>query len=459
MHDAAITAPQAQATTGKSLIGAVLVALYLVGIYTHVTVFVAPSVPWPAAAAGAAGALLLLKNISAVRPKHVTPMFFLLCVGFASTLFAPEFSSLLAERIKSLLLLTYSITTCYGFYLEIVQWRRDQVARLFLIASVLVIVGCALEAFTTFGDISDSFRLAVFPEEYLYIENVRDRVLFGMVRPKLFTAEPSFVAIFLVLVITVWLVLSTSPSRFFWYFVMLGLGLFLIRSPVMLLGAVTGGAAGFSFAARASPTERGKRVNKIILISLALMVSAAFLYVALITIMSERLDVILAGHDDSFTVRITAPFQIAWETIARYPFFGAGIGGREAILDIVLQTYLPVIAGIDHMYDRLAVGITSVFWLHWIFFGLIGGVAALMAIVKLMRSLGAGSLFFPAIVVLGFSHTMGAYVGPRFWTVFFVVLAATHLARMTQAEPAAEPAMGLAPEDAPQPFGALGTNA
>ena len=95
----------------------------------------------------------------------------------------------------------------------------------------------------------------------------------------------------------------------------------------------------------------------------------------------------------------------------------------------MLQTYLPIVMRIDIIYNRLLVGITSVFWLHWIFFGLVGGSLALLAIVKLMRCLGGGSLMFPAIVILGFSHTMGAYVGPRYWSIFFIVLAATYLAR------------------------------
>ncbi len=164
------------------------------------------------------------------------------------------------------------------------------------------------------------------------------------------------------------------------------------------------------------------------LVGLALGVGAVFLYVALTTVLSERLDVILAGSDDSFTIRVIAPIKIAWETITRYPIFGAGIGGREAIIDILLQTYLPIVMRIDIIYNRLLVGITSVFWLHWIFFGLVGGSLALLAIVKLMRCLSGGPLMFPAIVILGFSHTMGAYVGPRYWSIFFIVLAATYLA-------------------------------
>ncbi len=427
MHDAAPAAHGAD--SGKSLIGVALVVLYLVGIYTHVTLFVTPATPWPAAAAGVAGILLLIKNSSAIRQKHVTPIFLFLVVAFLSIMFAPKFSVLLGERTKSLLLLTYSVSVSYGLYLEIVRWRRDEVARLFLTASILIIVGCALEDFTAFRGISDAFREAVFPHQFLYVANVRDQTLFGMIRPKLFTAEPSFVAIFFVLTTTVWLVLSTSPSRFLKYFLFLGLGLFLIRSPVMLLGTIIGGAAALTLSSPDSRSHMVTRTSRIPLIGLALFVSAVILYVALTTILSDRLDVVLAGRDDSFTIRITAPFQIAWETIARNPFFGAGLGGREAILDIVLQTYLPVLVRIDHVYNRLAIGITSVFWLHWVFFGLVGGVAALMAIIKLMRGLGAGSLIFPAIVLLGFSQTMGAYVGPRYWTIFFLVMAATHLAR------------------------------
>ena len=204
-----------------------------------------------------------------------------------------------------------------------------EVANLFLTASILVVVGCALEDFTPFRDISDGFREAVFPEQFLYIANVRDQTLFGMVRPKLFTAEPSFVAIFFVVTTTVWLVLSKSRSKFLKYFLLLGLGLFLIRSPVMLLGAITGGAAALTLAPPDSRSNGVTETNRIVLVGLALIVSALFLYVALATILSDRLDMVLAGHDDSFTIRITAPFEVAWKTIARNPIFGAGINNRR----------------------------------------------------------------------------------------------------------------------------------
>ncbi len=254
MYDAAVTTRDEYAAPGKSPVGAALVFLYLVGIYTHVTVFVAPGVPWPAAAAGLAGTLLFIKNASRIQIRHVAPIFLLVLIGLFSILFAPDSMSLLGERAQSLLLLTYSLVVGYGLYLELVQWRRGKVARLFFVVSTLILIGCALENFTAFGVISDSFRRAVFPEEFLYVANVRDQTLFGMVRPKLFTAEPSFVAIFFVLSITVWLVLSASPIRFVWYFLFLAMGLFLIRSPVLLIGAVTGGAACF---APASSGPRG----------------------------------------------------------------------------------------------------------------------------------------------------------------------------------------------------------
>ena len=69
-----------------------------------------------------------------------------------------------------------------------------------------------------------------------------------------------------------------------------------------------------------------------------------------------------------------------------------------------------------------------------------------------MRGLGSGSLVFPAIVLFGFSHAMGAYVGPRYWTIFFLVMVATRLARAPAG--VAETRL-MAPPDAP--FAALGT--
>ena len=112
----------------------------------------------------------------------------------------------------------------------------------------------------------------------------------------------------------------------------------------------------------------------------------------------QRLDTIADGSDNSFAIRVTGPAMVAWETIARYPFFGAGIGGREAILDVLMQVYTPLvhIEGILHV---LEFSITNAFWVHWIFFGLVGGSLAGLALLHIVRNLGSGALLFPIALI------------------------------------------------------------
>ncbi len=68
---------------------------------------------------------------------------------------------------------------------------------------------------------------------------------------------------------------------------------------------------------------------------------------------------------------------------------------------------------------------------------------------------GGAALIFPAIVLLGFSHAMGAYVGPRYWTIFFLVIAATRLATMLAAvvtEPRVNPKASISTLGAAAPL-------
>ena len=228
MRRARLTAHSERSMAAATFVGVASIILYLISAYTYVTVFVTPSVPWVTPVAGIIGIFLLAKNFSQIRTGHIWSMLLFVFVAFLSMVFAPEPISMLEERAKSLMLLTYSISMAYGAYLELIQWRRGTAARVFLVASVLILVGCFLEIYTPLKDISDSFRQFAFLERRVYVADVRDIRLFGVVRPKLFTSEPSHVAKFFLLSITIWLILEKSRSRFLVFFVLLSAGMMLI---------------------------------------------------------------------------------------------------------------------------------------------------------------------------------------------------------------------------------------
>lgn len=399
--------------------------MFLFGIYTNITLTVTAGIPWVAVPASIAGILMLAKNYSSIQLRHLTPMLMLLIISALSIVFAPDMYGLFSERAKSLLHLTHSLVICYGFYLELVSWRREQVLKITFIAVILIVVGTALENYAGLDVVSDAFRQMVY-SKFVYDADIRDLTVFGIVRPKLFTLEPSYVARFFLLIISIWLLLSRHPLRFIIFFVLLMAGVFLIRSPVLIVGSFVALLVIVLPKPLAPGQPRPNMAKKFIILLVIGVLTITILYLVVSIFFSARLDLIIAGRDPSFVIRMTGPMMIAWETIMRYPLFGVGIGGQGAILDIFINVYMPFFK-VEWIYEFLEFAITNVFWLYWVFYGLLGGVLGAIAIKSLIHRLGSGPIFFPLMIILIYTQTTGAYVTPGLWAAVFFVLAATVL--------------------------------
>ena len=95
----------------------ILVMLYLIGIYTYISIPIGPNFALPAAVAGFAGAVLLILNLPSVRGRHVRPLLLFVIVAFLSMLFAPSPLTYFSVRARGLMLLIYSMAVTYGLYL------------------------------------------------------------------------------------------------------------------------------------------------------------------------------------------------------------------------------------------------------------------------------------------------------------------------------------------------------
>lgn len=426
------TAFGASAAGTTPLLHRVLVLAWLLGMYTYVRLQVAPGVPFPAAIGGSAGVALLLLNLAQVQKHHVKPLAFMLIIAFVSAIFGAGFTDHLVERLQTLIVFTYSLAAGYGIYLEFSRWSRQGLAKLFGWTSLALVVGAAMENYTPLQAVSEAFRSMAFPQGTIYIADVRDMNLFSIIRPKLFTAEPSYLAIFLLFSSTLWLALSEWRWRYLGFGVLLACGIFLIRSPVLFGGFVTGLATYMALSPSNPAAARSERLTRAAVFLGAAVAGITLLIVAANTIYAARIELIASGYDDSFNIRVTGPFMVALESMSRYPILGTGIGGREVIRDLVLDVYLPLIYSIDNIYERVESTITNAFWLHWIQFGIGGGICMAWAIFSLIRNLSSGHWVFPCLIILAFSQTMGGYVGPRFWMIVFVTLVVTQIVRMEQ---------------------------
>jgi hypothetical protein len=71
--------------------------------------------------------------------------------------------------------------------------------------------------------------------------------------------------------------------------------------------------------------------------------------------------------------------------------------------------------------------LTNYFWLHWIYLGLVWGVATLVGLSWWLRRLGTPSVLFCWIVWVILGQASGSYVGPKTWAVLLIAAAASIL--------------------------------
>ncbi|MEX2643361.1 MAG: hypothetical protein WD270_07910 [Acetobacterales bacterium] len=411
-------------TRHGSFVDKVLVALYLVGIYLGIAFQLPGGVPVPQVVAGLAGFGLLMKHAGQISTRHVVPVIVVLVLAVCSILTAPDYG-LLNERFKGFVQFTYAMMITYGFFLAARTLSARWLARFFMAFCVAIIVGCAMEnAIPAFKAVSDAFRGWVF-ESGVYDSDIRDIGLYGQVRPKLFTSEPSFVAFSFTLFAFAWYVVSRMPAKAIVYIVMLAVGYEFLRSPTMLIGVGLVPAYEILIASRG--VGRGGMQLNWSRATVATVVSAILAVAGLIVatvVFAARIEEIVAGNDPSFFARIIAPPMLALEILAEYPLTGVGMTGWEFLDAKVQQIYATTSwLSLELEIESAQHAITNYFWLHWIFLGLFWGLAVLAAMSWYIARLGVPSVLFCWGVWAVFGQAAGGWVDPRTWTVLLLAAA------------------------------------
>ena len=408
-----------------------LVILFIVGIHTRYTLYLSPRMYIPYIFSGIAGILLLGKNAKKIKIRHIIPIFGIIGVASITIIFAPHFVRYFLERFKALIYLTYSIVIGYALYLEIASWKRKMIVKFLLSATFIILIGSILENFTFIKEVSDYFRLNAL--HHAYSADFRDLNLHGGVRPKFFTAEPSMLAATYVLLSTSWLILSKSKIRYIVYFAMLILMIMASRSPVLFIG-ITNACAIFLFSRISSQkinlklvVKRGLSFLMIIIIGLGII------YLASTRIISGRYEAVVRGEDESLIIRTVVPLVISYSTLSQYPFFGAGIGGKEAIEEITLEVLLSHNIAIKRLVAGVGVShtIASAFFEYWIVFGILGGTIGVFLIANLAKRLGCKDTFTFLIIIVSYSLVQGAVGGTWIWSSIFITIIALEHANRT----------------------------
>lgn len=407
------------------VIDRVLVGLYLIGLYIGLAAPLPGGVPVPVALAGAAGLALLVKHFNRIANAHIMALGSVLVLYVLSILSAPDYVYL-GERFKGFIQISYSALIAYGFFLAVMAYDRAHLSRLFLWFCLAILVGCALENYTAFVRISDAFRNAAY-DFGVYIADQRDEILYGRVRPKLFTSEPAAVTFSYTLFCFAWYTLAKTRLKLLAYLALLAGGYFLMRGPTLFLGVALVPVYEILIAARRGPPGASpldlSRVVAGLAIGVILIAAAVF---AGGTLLEERLRDIASGQDASFFSRIVAPPLVALKVLALHPVAGAGLTGWEFIEGIVQQIYAtaPELS-INYRFQNAAQGVTNYFWLHWIFLGLFWGGIVTVAWTLFLHALGAPSLLYCWLTWAVFGQAAGAYVDPRTWTVLLLACAIT----------------------------------
>jgi len=402
-----------------------LVTIFLMGIYLGLTLQITARIPLTAAPSGAAGLILLWRRRDDIEPAHLAGLLGILGLYLVSVLAAPDLSWL-SKRFTGFLQLSYSLVIGYALFLTMIRADRDQLARLFLGFCLFMLIGCLLESYAGLRPISDAVRLKIY-DSGVYDSDLRDQILYGRIRPKWFTSEPSAVTFSYTLYGFAWLVLSRWRWKLVGYLAMAGAGVIAMPGPTLLLMLVLVMPYQLFIAGR-SPGQPVS-VNRMVVVIVA---SALLLIVAAIVgsiVFAERLRTIDNGNDPSFFFRVTGPMLVALEIFKVHPWAGIGLTAEPFIMDLVLNVFVRsphFSAGWDFQSGPDI--LTNYFWLHWIYLGLIMGTVVFAALALWLRRIGVPSALFCFMAWAVLGQASGAYVGPKTWAVMYIVAGAATLA-------------------------------
>jgi hypothetical protein len=411
-----------------------LVAVYLLGIYLGVAIQITSTIPFPAAPSGVAGLILLWRRRDQIVQSHLVALLVVILLYLASILSATDYS-FLGKRFTGLVQLTYSLIIAYALFITLMQAGRRQIAGLFLGFALVILAGALLEDYAGLRQISDSVRLMIY-DYGIYDADLRDQILYGRIRPKVFTSEPSAVTFGYTLFCFGWLITSRWRWKLLGYLALAGAALFALPGPTLLLLLVL--AVPFELFVDGRSAERGGRgvggLVKVLVCVTALVVGG---FVIGTSVFAARLHDISSGTDASFFFREIGPALTAFDVMQRYPFAGAGLTGEPFIANEVINVFMRS-PEFSAAWDYMRVGdvLVNYFWLHWIYLGLVWGTIMAVALTVWLKVLDVPSVLFCWAVWIVLGQASGAYVSPKTWTVLFLAAAASALRQRSLSVPA-----------------------
>lgn len=407
------------------MLDSALVLVFLLGIYMELALQLTATVPLPNVLAGLAALTLLLRHPEWVEEKHVVALFSVVLLLLVSIFCADNFS-FFKKRLTGLIQMTYSLILAYAFFITLIRYDRDRLARLFLYFCLFIVVGTAFENYTPFRAVSDTVREHIYSSG-VYNADARDQLLYGRIRPKLFTSEPSAVSFAFALFSLCWYLLSTWRWKFAAYLAMIAMAYFLIRGPTLLLGLVLVGPCEILQSVPRSSINKGRFAQMAVIgaCTVLLLIIAGW---ATTSLYSTRFNDIMSGSDPSFFYREIGPALAAFDSIHHHPIAGIGLTGEDMFGERLVSIFAtsPTFDPAWPM-DGNGQSLNNYFWLHWMYLGLGWGIGIIIAISWYMRRLGTHNVMLCWIIWSVFGQASGAYVSPKTWAVLMLACAITAL--------------------------------
>jgi hypothetical protein len=365
-----------------------LICLFLIGMYTNYTIMVSAKVPFPSAPCGIAGLILLWRRRDLITPRAFVGFIIVLLFFLISVLCATDIR-FLPRRTNGLIQLTYSLIIGYALFLTVTHASRRQVAGLFLGFSLVILVGCLLEGHAGLRPLSDAVRNVLYSQG-IYENDLRDVMFYKRVRPKFFASEPSSVTFCYTLFTFLWMVVSRWRWKLVAYVGLLGLGLFAMPGPTLLLMLLLMVPYMLFLASR-----RAGRLDfgRLLMVAcIAVFFFGAF-FVLAESLFPARLEAIMSGDDPSFFYRVQGPALAGLDVIAHYPIAGGGLTGDPFLEKEITNVYLrsSFYSAAWQVVSPATELVVNYFWLHSIYLGLVWGLIVMAALTVWLRVLGVPS--------------------------------------------------------------------
>jgi hypothetical protein len=400
-----------------------LIALFLVGLYLGVSLQVTSKVPLTCAPSGVAGLILLWRRRDDIQSRHIAGLLGVIALYLASILAATDVA-FLSKRFTGLLQLTYGLVISYGLFLTLIRGERGQIAWILLGFCIFIIIGCVLESHTGLRAISDKMRDRLYDSGVVYDADLRDQLLYGRIRPKLFTSEPSAVTFAYTHYCAAWLIVSSWRWKLPVYLGLIGLAFAVLPGPTLVLMLLLMIPYVIFLAGdprRRSPTRLlGAIALSVLLLGVTLAVGQS--------LFAARLNELARGEDASFFYRFTGPMLVALDVFRHYPWAGAGLTGEPFITNDVMNVYMNA-PGFQAAWKISRIGdvLTNYVWLHWIYLGIVFGTIMFAALSIWLRMLGVPSVLYCWSVWVILGQASGSYVGPKTWAVLLIAAATSIL--------------------------------